>query len=168
MSAAENQKKKMPWPVLLFALLLSGCVTRQDQTVSRNKEVIHRYFDQWANHGDTSVADAVIATNLVLRNPPAVVTSLEAYKQSMAKFHAAFPDLRFTLEDQIAEGDRIVVRWSMRGTNTGEFQGKPATGKAISVTGTSTFRLAGGRIREIWVNMDRLGLMEQLGWLPAK
>jgi steroid delta-isomerase-like uncharacterized protein len=151
---------------LLLAWLLSGCATDVRQSASRNKEIIRRYFDRWANHGDTAVADELMAPNLVLRNPPNVLTNLADYKRSMAGFHAAFPDLRFTIEDEIAEGDRVVVRWSLRGTNTGPYQGQPATGKPIAVTGASTFRLADGRIQEVWVSMDRLGLMDQLGWLP--
>jgi steroid delta-isomerase-like uncharacterized protein len=85
----------------------------------------------------------------------------------MTGFHTSFPDLRFTIEDQIAEGDRVVVRWTMRGTNLGEYQGWPPTGKTITVTGISAFRIAGGKIQEIHVNMDRHGLMEQMGWVPA-
>jgi steroid delta-isomerase-like uncharacterized protein len=134
---------------------------------AENERIIRRYFEKWANRGDTTVADELIATNLVLRNPPAVINSLEAYKKGMAAFHAAFPDLRFTVEDLIAEGSRVVVRWTLVGTQRGEFQGRPAAGKAMTVTGTSTFRLAGGKIQEIWVNMDRLAMQEQLGWLPA-
>jgi predicted ester cyclase len=67
----------------------------------------------------------------------------------------------------ISEGNKAVVRWTLRGTQRGEFQGRPPTGKAMTVTGTSTFRLAGRKIQEIWVNMDRLGMMEQSGWLPG-
>jgi steroid delta-isomerase-like uncharacterized protein len=160
-------KVKLVFQIVLLAFLLGGCATRTEHAPQRNREIIRRYFEEWANHGDTAVADELIATNLVLRNPPSVINSLEEYKKGMAAFHAGFPDLRFTIEDQIAEGDKITVRWTLRGTHLGEFQGRPASGKKLTVTGTSTFRLAAGKIQEIWVNMDRLGLMEQLGWLPA-
>ena len=103
----------------------------------------------------------------MLRNPPAVIRSLEDYKTGMAKFHAAFPDARYTVEDQIAEGDKVVVRWTLRATQSAEYQGHPPNGKTMTVTGISIFRLADGKIQEITVNMDRLGQMEQLGWLPA-
>ncbi|MBI2927342.1 MAG: ester cyclase [Verrucomicrobia bacterium] len=134
---------------------------------AENKRIIRRYFDEWANRGDTATADELIATNLVLRNPPAVLNSLEAYKKSMAGFHQAFPDLRFTIAEPIADGDKVVVHWTLRGTQSGEYQGRPPTGKAITVTGMSLFRIADGKIQEITVNMDRFGMMEQLGWLPA-
>ena len=78
-----------------------------------------------------------------------------------------FPDARYAVEDQIAEGDKVVVRWTLRATQATEYQGHPPNGKMMSVTGISIFRLAGGKIQEITVNMDRLGQMEQLGWLPA-
>jgi steroid delta-isomerase-like uncharacterized protein len=84
----------------------------------------------------------------------------------MAAFHTAFPDLHFTIEDMVAEGDEVVVRWSLRGTRLGNYQGRPPTGKPVSVTGISPFRLADGKIQEITVSMDRLGLSQQLGWLP--
>ena len=85
----------------------------------------------------------------------------------MAKFHAAFPDARYTVEDQIAEGDKVVVRWTLRATQSLEYQGHPSSGKTMTVTGISLFRLGDGNIQEITVNMDRLGMMEQLGWIPV-
>ena len=130
-------------------------------------EIIHRYFEECANRGNAAVADQLIATNLVLRNPPAVIRSLEDYKNGMAKFHAAFPDARYTVEDQIAEGDKVVVRWTLRATQSMEYQGHLPNGKTMLVTGISIFRLAEGKIQEITVNMARLGQMEQLGWLAT-
>ena len=134
--------------------------------LQRNKDIIHRYFDEWGNDGGTKAADELIAANVTLRNPPAVLHSLEDYKKGMAAFHTAFPDLHFTVEEVIAERDRVVVRWSLRTTQLGEYQGRPPTGKTVSVTGMSLFRLADGKIQEITVSMDRLGLSQQLGWLP--
>ncbi len=150
----------------LFAALLCGCASHQHLALQRNKDIIHRYFEEWGNRGDTKAADELIAPNVTLRNPPAVLHALEDYKKGMAAFHRAFPDLHFTVEDVIAEGDMVLVRWSLRATNRGDYQGRPPTGKTVSVTGMSLFRLAAGRIQEITVNMDRLGMMEQLGWLP--
>lgn len=153
-------------PALVLALSLSGCATTDDQLRERNTGIIRRYFDRWANHGDTNAADTLMATNLVLRNPPAVLHSLAEYKQSMAKFHAAFPDLHFTVEEMVAERDRVVVRWTLRATHLVEYQGRAPTGKSMNVTGMSLFRISEGKIQETWVNMDRWGMMEQLGWLP--
>ncbi len=157
---------------LLHSLVLScaalvGCADPGHHALRQNKAIVLRYFDRWANHGDQSTADELIAVDLVLHNPPAVLPSLAEYKTSMAAFHAAFPDLHFTIEDEFAEGEKVVVRWTLRATHQGEFQGHPASGKPVEITGTSVFLLRSGKIQEIWVNMDRLGLMQQLGWLPA-
>src|SRR5213596_2864447 len=113
----------------LSAVLLCGCACQQRLALQRNKDIIHRYFEEWANHGDTKTADELIALNVTLRNPPAVLHSLEDYKKGMASFHKAFPDLHFTLEEVIAERDKVVVSWSLRGTHLGEYQGREATGK---------------------------------------
>jgi len=150
----------------LGAALLCGCASHQQLALQRNKDIIHRYFEEWGNHGDTKAADELIATDVTLRNTPAVLHSLEDYKKGMATFHTAFPDLHFTVEDVVAEGDKVVVRWSLHGTHLGDYQGRPATGKEVSVTGMSLFRPADGKIQEITVSMDRLGQWQQLGWLP--
>ncbi len=154
----------------LSAVLLCACASHQHLALQRNKGVIHRYFEEWGNRGDTKAADELIATNVTLHSPPAVLHSLDEYKKGMSAFHSAFPDLHFTVEDVVAEGDKVVVRWSLRGTHLGDYQGRPATGKTVSVTGMSLFRLADAKIQEITVNMDRLGQWQQLGWLaePAK
>lgn len=148
-------------------LLFSSCATHTGGLARRNGKIVRRYFEEWANHGSTRAADELIATNLVLRHPHVTVNGLESYKQGMASFHAAFPDLHFTVEDEVTEGGKVLVRWTVSGMQRGEFQGRPASGKKINVAGMSLFRIQGGIIQEIWVNMDRLGFQEQLGWLPT-
>jgi steroid delta-isomerase-like uncharacterized protein len=149
-----------------LTLLFYGCASQPTVVLQRNKALIYRYSEEWANHGDTKAADELIASNVILRNPPAELHSLDEYKKGMAVFHKEFPDLHFTVEDMISDGDKVVARWSLRATHLGEYQGHPATGKAISVTGMSVFRFAGDKIQEITVSMDRLGMWQQLGWLP--
>ena len=168
----EELKKAPKDPDMLKLLRTFGgepSATNRPSTapILHNNEIVRRYFDEWANQGKAAVTDELIATNLVLRNPPAVIRSLEDYKNGMGKFHAAFPDARHTVEDQIAEGDKVVVRWTLRATQATEYQGHAPNGKTMTVTGISIFRIADGKIQEITVNMDRLGQMEQLGWLPA-
>jgi len=97
---------------------------------------------------------------------PEVTHGPDAQKQSIAALRAAFPDFQLTIEDLIAEGDKVVLHWTARGTHKGEFMGIAPTGKQATVTGLSISRFAGGRIvelREIW---DRLGLLQQLGVVP--
>lgn len=150
----------------VLVLLAAGCVASRSGA-ENNRAVVRRYFDRWANHADVAVADALMVPDLELNNPPSRVTSLADYKRSMAGFHEAFPDLRFEVEELIAEGDRVVARWTFHGTNRGAFLGQPPTGRTVTFTGTSTFRLRDGMIHQIWVNMDRHGMLQQLGLLPA-
>ena len=160
-------KARLLIPVALSLSLLGGCAANREHALWQNKEIVRRYFEGWANRGDVAVADALIATNVVLRNPPAVVHSLTEYKQGMTAFHTAFPDLQFTIKDEFAEGNKVAVQWTLRATHLGEYLGRPPTGKTVTVTGISIFQIADGKIQEIAVNLDRLGQFQQLGWLPA-
>lgn len=85
----------------------------------------------------------------------------------MAVYTAAFPDLQLTTEDMVAEGDKVAIRNTWRGTHQGAFQGLPPTGKHVAFTGTDIFRFVGGKIAEQWADLDALGLMQQLGVIPA-
>jgi steroid delta-isomerase-like uncharacterized protein len=152
---------------VLSVVLCCGCAANREHALQQNKELVRRYFDGWANRGDPAVADALIATNVILRNPPAVVHSLAEYKQGMTAFHTAFPDLHFILEEEIAEGSNVAVHWTLRATQLGEYQGRPPTAKAVAVTGISVFHIVDGKIQTITVSMDRLGQFQQLGWLPT-
>ena len=92
---------------------------------------------------------------------------LEAYKQFISMYLTAFPDSRFTIEDLIAEGDTVVVRYTVRGTHQGNLMAIPPTGKQASVTAIGIFRIVNGIAVEEWVNMDDLGLLQQLGVIPT-
>jgi steroid delta-isomerase-like uncharacterized protein len=85
----------------------------------------------------------------------------------VAALRDAFPDVHITIEDQVAEGDRVVTRWTARGTHTGAFQGIPPTGKRGSMTGIDINRFADGKVVECWTNADDLGLLQQLGVIPT-
>ena len=99
---------------ILAVVMLSGCATTKDDALQRNKQLVRRYFDAWVNRCDSAVADELIATNVVLRNAPEVITGLAEDKARIAEFHRAFPDARYSVDDTIAEGDRVVVRWTLR------------------------------------------------------
>ena len=96
--------------------------------------------------------------------PP--IHGLEALTQYVAALHAGFPDIQFTVEEQIVEGDKAAARWTCKGTHKGEFMGIPATGKQTSAVGISTYRLQNGKFVENWVLWDALNLLRQLGVLP--
>jgi steroid delta-isomerase-like uncharacterized protein len=133
-----------------------------------NKTVARRYFEEVRNRGDLGAIDDLFAPGFVLRvgGLPDVRGS-DGLRQSYGAFRAALPDLRFTVEDVIAEGDRVVVRWSARGTHQGPLLGVAATGRPVAITGIDVFRIDGGKIAEGWSNFDQLGLLRQVGAVPA-
>ena len=93
--------------------------------------------------------------------------NLAAHKQFASAFYSAFPDLNHTIDDTIADGDKVVVRFTLRGTHTGNFMGIPATKKSITVGAIAIFRIVGGKIEELRCQFDQMGMMQQLGVIPA-
>ena len=91
----------------------------------------------------------------------------EGFKQLTMLFRSAFPGFHDEIEDILAEGDKVAARWRFRATNSGSFQGMPPTGKAVDVTATGIFRVVDGKVTDNWVNLDALGLMQQLGVIPS-
>jgi len=132
-----------------------------------NKAVMQRVEEFW-NTGNLAIADEIFATDFVNHNPvlPVGVTGnhLEGYKESVVVLHTDFPDVYFTVEDMVAEGDKVVIRWTFTGTHLGEREGGlgPPTGRQITVTGMFIYRFADGKIVESWWAYDVLGMMEQL------
>lgn len=132
-----------------------------------NKALIRRYYEEAWNKGNLAVLDEVVSPDYVDHNlPPELPPNRAGLKQLMAMYQAAFPDTVMTIEDQIAEGDRVVTRWTARGTHKGDLMGVPATGKAVTVTGIDISRIAGGQEVEHWGQFDLMGLMQQLGVVP--
>ena len=117
---------------------------------------------EWWNTGDTSIADQIYAEDYVRHADDTPGLGSGPIKQLVAIFRAGFPDLKFTIEDTIAEGDRVVVRWTAAGTHTGEFIGMPPTGRSGSLPGCDILRIEAGRIVESWPFYDRLTMLEQM------
>lgn len=135
-----------------------------------NKATIRRIPNEIYNQGQLAVADEVFEPEYIEHTPlpPGFPTGVQAVKAYAAMLRAAFPDLKLTVEDEVAEGDRVVMRITYSGTQTGEFMGIPATGKRAVWTQTHICRLANGRLAEHWVNADQLGMMQQLGVIPTQ
>jgi len=133
-------------------------------TVEENKAIARRWNEEVWGKGDLAAAGELLATDFVFNYPPPeVAPDLEGYKQSMAMWRAPFADIRSTIEDMVAEGDKVAVRWTWGGTHTGEFWGIPPTGRQVTITGISILRIEGGKIVEEWGEMDNMGTMAQLG-----
>jgi steroid delta-isomerase-like uncharacterized protein len=133
----------------------------------QNKSLVRRVIEEVYNQGNLAVADELSASDLVIHLTSQEIRGREGAKQYVAALRAAFPDLHMTIEDKIAEGDRLVTRWTARGTHMGEFQGIPPTGKQVRVAGTDIDRIADGKAVECWSHVDELGMMQQLGAIPA-
>jgi steroid delta-isomerase-like uncharacterized protein len=99
---------------------------------------------------------------------PGQASGVEGVRGRLEQFAQGFPDFAFALDDIVAEGHMVAVRWTMTGTNTGPFLGAPASGRRVSVTGMDFYRVVGGKIREHWHEMDVAGLMDQLAGGPER
>jgi steroid delta-isomerase-like uncharacterized protein len=137
-------------------------------STEQNKSIVRRWVEEGWNKGNLTVVDQVYAPDYVQHeSSPMPVTSSEALKQYVAGYRTAFPDLHATIDDLIAEGDKVVWRFTSTGTHDGPFMGIPPTGKHGVVPGIVIFRLENSRIAEAWVNIDALSLLQQLGVIPA-
>jgi steroid delta-isomerase-like uncharacterized protein len=134
-----------------------------------NKAIARRVIEELFSEGRLELADELIAADAVGHDPalPEPTRGPEGIKQAAAGYRGGFPDLRLGIEEQCAEGDLVCTRWTATGTNSGEFWGMAPTGKQATVTGITIDRIAGGKIVESWTNWDALGLLQQLGAVPA-
>jgi steroid delta-isomerase-like uncharacterized protein len=131
-----------------------------------NKAIVRRYFDQILNNKRHDLAEEFLADNIELHGS-GLAPGLDAVKQWLTMFAVAFPDGHQVIEDVVAEGDRVVARTTFNGTHQGEMQGIPATGKSVSIPSITIFRMDNGKIAEGWLVSDNLGMMQQLGVVPA-
>ena len=116
-----------------------------------------RYMEEAFNQRKFEVLDEIFSAELMQRIGPSVIP-----------FLTAFPDWHGTVDDIIAEGDKVVNRWTGHGTHLVELMGIPATGKPVTLTGITIFRIAGNKIVEEWTQMDQMSLMQQLGVIPSQ
>jgi steroid delta-isomerase-like uncharacterized protein len=135
-------------------------------SIEENRAIVRRAYEFW-NTGDAAAIDRLVAPDLVMHlRGRSDVAGVDAYRSFYAGYRAAFPDQRWTIEELIAEADTVVALWTLRATHRGELMGIAATGREVTVTGISVFRIADGRIAENWVQSDILGLLQQLGAVP--
>ncbi len=130
-----------------------------------NKALVGRAFEEGWNAGNLEVFDEVTSSDYVLHDPslPEDVVGVDGIKGFASAFLGAFPDLRFAIEEQVAEGDKVVTRWTSSATHQGELMGIAPTGNRTEVSGVTVSRISGGKIAEDWNSWDALGLMRQIG-----
>jgi steroid delta-isomerase-like uncharacterized protein len=132
-----------------------------------NKEISRRFTELFST-GDQALAEAVLSRDVVFHGTAGdgELRGVDAMKRFVAAFRSAFPDARSTVEEQVAEGDKVVTRWRARGTHLGQLGPIAATGREFVMDGITIERFAGGKIAEVWVARDELGLLGRLGVLP--
>lgn len=140
----------------------------RDSRSEQNKTNVRRLFDELWSKGNLAVADELIAPTYTHHDASTadVGRGPESEKKRVTLYRTAFPDLRFTIEDTIAEGETVVARWTCRGTHRGDLNGIAPTGKQFAISGVSIARFVGGKMAEGWINWDALGLMQHLGVVP--
>lgn len=133
-----------------------------------NKATVRRMIEQVWNERRVDLIEEFYTEDYVGHNPGVPPTNgLEVLKAETTMGLNAFPDLKLSFDDEIAEGDKVAARWTMRGTHQGEIYGIPATGKQVTHEGAVVYRLVNARIAEVWFYPDNLGMMQQLGVVPA-
>jgi steroid delta-isomerase-like uncharacterized protein len=142
--------------------------TKELPVSEENKALVRRQEEELFGGGNLDVADEIYAPDYVGHDPsnPEEVRGLQAAKQAAADYRRAFPDLRVTVEELIAEEDKVAARLRVRGTHLGDLNGIAPTGRRVDFTGIVISRVEGGRIAEDWANFDDLGMMRQLGVIP--
>ncbi|MGH2587950.1 MAG: ester cyclase [Dehalococcoidia bacterium] len=137
-------------------------------STDENKAIMRRFIEAVFNEKRLDRAEELVAPDYLDHGAlPSQAPGIEGAKQRWAMFNAAIPDMRTTIEDLVAEGDKVVVRYTAEGTQQGEMMGIPPTGKRFRMTGINITRMAGGKLAEHWAEMDMLGMMQQLGVIPA-
>jgi steroid delta-isomerase-like uncharacterized protein len=133
-----------------------------------NKALIRRFIEEVFNQRNVDAIDRYIAANYVDHvTPPGVPNTREGFKQFIGTFLATFPDFHYTVEDLVADGDKVVARLTAQGTQQGALMDIPATGKQATWSEIHIGRLANGTIAEHWGEIDNLGMLQQLGVIPA-
>ena len=132
-----------------------------------NKAIARRWYEEVFNAGNLDLIHELFAPNFVDHDPVNPLPGLEGVRQVVGMYRGAFPDLHITVEDWVAEGDKVVTRFRAQGTHKGPLMGIPPTEKQVTVTGIDMLGFEHGTISEHWGNRDDLGMLQQLGAVPA-
>lgn len=138
-------------------------------SAEQNKSIIYRWVQAGWNEGNLDLADELYGSDYVYHDPMALDlgTGPEAIKRVVQTYRGALPDIHFTVDEMVAEGDKVAWRWTARGTHQGPLLNFPPTGKTATVTGTVISRFAGGKWVEDYNHWDTLGMLQQMGIIPS-
>jgi steroid delta-isomerase-like uncharacterized protein len=138
-----------------------------NMSAEENKTIVRRFFEEGPSKGNISAADDLLSPDFAMHVPLPASPGVEGINEVITACRAAFEHLNVTVEDMIAEGNTVAARFTARGVHKGNFMDLPATGKPITMTGIEIFRIKDGKIIELWGEANLLGLMQQLGIVPA-
>ena len=135
----------------------------------QNKALVVRFVEELFNRGNMGIVGEIFAPDFIEREqlPPGIPSGREGVKVLTTMLRSAFPDFKATIDDILAEGDKVVIRMTWSGTQKGEFMGIPASGKRISIGVIDIIRITNGKVVEHWGQMDSMSMMQQLGAIPA-
>jgi steroid delta-isomerase-like uncharacterized protein len=136
----------------------------------QNKAVARRYVDEIWNQGNLAIIDELVAPNATFHDPSVPggkFTGPEGMRKFVQIYRGAFPDVHLTINDLIAEGDKVVIRWTATGTHKGELMGIEPTSKRVTITGCDIDVYQNGKVVEVWASYDMLGMLQQLGVVPS-
>lgn len=136
--------------------------------IEQNKRIVREFAEDVVRRGNLERIPEFVSPAYVAHDPsnPGRVGGLEGARRFISMLHAGMSNIEYTVEDMIAEDDKVVYRWLLRATHSGVFMGVPPTGNQVTMTGIDIIRLVNGKIVESWVNADAFGLLQQLGVLP--
>lgn len=137
--------------------------------LNENKRLSNLINEDIISQGNLALADEILSSDYVDHNAaPGIGTGIAGFKQGVEMYRSAYPDLKIKVDDMIAEGDRVVTRWTATGTHSGELMGIPPTGRKVEVTGISIDRIEKGKVTEHWDVFDQFGMIHQLGVVPLE
>jgi steroid delta-isomerase-like uncharacterized protein len=137
-------------------------------SAEENKDLARRSWEMLVNQQNPDAIDELYTPNFVWHEPDEDIQGPEEARQFLGMYLSAFPDMRVSVEDEIAEGDKVVTRWTIRGTHRGELMGIAPTDEQVEIKGITIHRIEGGRIAEEWERYDNLSVMQQLGAISAE
>jgi len=168
------------FPLAVLTLSLAGTISPRAIAQSPNSaaaisgatmpstaqaSTIHRFYEECINQHHSEIIPELFTSNVILHasNGGVDATGLPAIRQTVDRVHAMFPDHHFIVDDVVASGDKAAARWSMTATNTAPIAGIPPSGKPINQHAVVFYRFEDGKIAELWLQMDQLGVLRQIG-----
>lgn len=159
------KKNFFAFVALVLVFSASSLVAQNKGDIEKNKDFINVYTEDFWNKHNIDAFDTYFSSDFIVHFAEGDMNGAQ-YKGICQAYFSAFPDLKITTDDLIAEGNKVMKMWTANSTHKGDFMGIPATGKSVVVKGIEMFLIVDGKIKELWASMDNLGMLQQLGVIP--